>query len=123
MAKIGEAIPVNPLVVRGTGHPSLGDAMEARAAGFEAKWTRATSASRPKLRGVDLIRRARKSEAMEIDVARFAAGICKVSNGRGLGSDATEAAMLKESPVAAQLTYLDIVRNVVAEVAWPVQTR
>ena len=82
-AKAGETIQVTLLVVRGVGHPSLEEAMEVRAQSFEAKWTRTANASRAKLRVIDLIRRARRSEKVEIGIDKFVAGFTKVSNSWG----------------------------------------
>ena len=121
--KTGEALPMNPLVVRGTGHLSLGEAMETRALGFESKWNRTSNPSSSKLRVTDFVRRARVTEEVEVDVARFTAGVFKVANTRGLGADSTEAAMLKEAPAAAQLEYMGIVSDVISQVAWLVQVR
>ena len=72
---------------------------------------------------MDVVRRARKSEDVIIDIAAFSNGISRMANGRGLGSDFTEGALLKNAPASALLDYRDIVNSIVSEVAWPVQSR
>ena len=60
---------------------------------------------------------------MVIDIPSFVAGVARMANGRGLGSDHTEAILLKNAPAAALLSYHGIVNSIVADVAWPVQSR